>query len=272
MSHEQTTALAIVPRSIEEAERLSQIMCKANILPEHFRNKPADVFVAISYGLEVGLTPINALQSIYVVHGRPGMYADAMVALVLASGKAMYFRTVEATDTEATVETLRRGDPEPRRLTITIAQAKKAGWTSNKKYDSEPARMLAARAKSTLCKDCYPDVLRGMASVEELRDEAVSSSPAASVAQFRAPEAPVIDAELVEQPKPDVAKNLAERMLAAATLDDLAAVGADIKRAALGKEQTAELRALYATRKRQLEQVAAQREADDLSAGAEEVA
>lgn len=262
-----TAMVALTPGTIAEAEQLAQMLCKASILPAHFHGKPADVLVALMFGLEVGLTPINALQSVYVVHGRPGMYADAMVGLVLSSGKAEYFETVEATPEKATCRSHRVGSPEPRTLTITIEHARRAGWAAtNKKYESEPARMLAARAKSTLCKDMYPDVLRGMASFEELRDEAEPMRPV----QYRAPAAtpaagsPVIDAEVVEEQAaaPAPAKALAERILAATDLDALAAVGHAVAGAKLGKAETAELRALYATRKRQLSAPAVRTEAD----------
>jgi hypothetical protein len=168
MSENTMTALALVPRGLEEAERMATKLSESSMLPDHFRGKPANVFWALAYGLEVGLTPVQSLQSLYVVHGRPGMYADAMIALVLVSGKAEYFHRVESSATEATYETKRKGSPKAATLTVTIDDAKAAGWTSNAKYTSEPRRMLEARCKSQLARDCYPDVLRGMAAAEDI--------------------------------------------------------------------------------------------------------
>lgn len=170
--NENITALALVPRGFEEAEKYAEKLSKSTLLPEHFRGKPADIFWALMKGAELGVTPTQALENIYTVKGKPGLYADFMVALVLRSGLAEYFRVVEATEETATCETKRRGDPEPKSKTVTIEKAKKAGWyEQNAKYKTEPEVMLAARAKARLAREVYPDVLRGMASIEELRDE-----------------------------------------------------------------------------------------------------
>lgn len=198
MNENTSTALALVPRGLEEAEKMATKLSESSLLPPHFHKQPGNVYWAIALGLEIGFTPVQALQSIYVVHNRPGMYADSMVALILASGHAEYFQCVERSPTSATYETKRRGSPKPQSVTVTIEQAKQAGWTSNKKYEQEPEVMLAARAKSRLAKDVYPDVLRGMASVEELRDEPQGAA-------FSAPPPPptvgevISDAEIVHE-------------------------------------------------------------------------
>lgn len=167
MNETTSSALALIPKGIEEAERMATKLSKSEMLPPHFRDKPENVFWALAYGLEVGLTPVQSLQAIYVVHGRPGMYADAMVALVLTSGKADYFVCTSSDAKQATYETKRKGSPKERSLTVTIEDAQAAGWVSNEKYKKEPRRMLEARCKSQLARDVYPDVLRGMESAED---------------------------------------------------------------------------------------------------------
>lgn len=168
-----TTAgtFALIPKGFEDAERIATKLSQSQMLPEHFRGKPENVFWALAYGLEVGLTPIQALQAIYVVHGRPGMYAAAKVALIRGSGVCEFFRCVEASATSATYETKRKGDPVVHKKQVTIEMARSAGWAGqNKKYESEPQRMLEARAKGWLADDVYPDVLRGIETAEELYD------------------------------------------------------------------------------------------------------
>ncbi len=59
----------------------------------------------------------------HIIENKPCLSADAMRALVLKSGLAEYFRCKERTDTKATFETKRRGDPEPQSLTFTIDAA-----------------------------------------------------------------------------------------------------------------------------------------------------
>jgi hypothetical protein len=252
-------SLALVPRSMVEAETMATTLAKSSMLPEHFRGKVSDVFWAISYGLEVGLPPVASLNSVYVVHGRPGLYADAMVALVLSSGLAKYFTCISSDAKHATYETHRVGDPEPRRVSITIEQAQAAGWTkSNAKYQTEPQRMLEARSKSWLAKDKYPDVMRGIAAVEELRDEegSLPHSEFRAPAGTTPPPSRVIDvasepAPPAEDPAKELARALAE-VTTAAELEKLLP--------ALGRQKEGpvklELRQLYAAKKDQLRRLA----------------
>lgn len=256
---DSTTSLALVPRGLSEAQEMSETFSKSQLLPEHFRGKPADVFLAISLGLELGLPPVTALQSVYVVHGRPGLYADAMVALVLASGLAEYFHLVEMTPAKAVWETKRRGAPQATRIEITIEQARIAGWASqNKKYDTEPDVMLSARAKSRLAKQVYPDVLKGIASVEEIRDGAAESLG------FSPPPIPspgqIID--VTEPPKAEPApelgdvRDLARRITATQSMEELQLLSKEIK-AVKNQAQHDELKGLYMAHGKRLRALAA---------------
>jgi len=200
-----TAASPLVPADFEQANALATTLAKSSLLPEHFKGNVANVFWAIAKGLELGLPPIAALSGVYVVHGKPALYANTMVAVVLASGKAHFFTRVSSNDTEATYETHRIGAPAPVRRTVTLEYAKRAGWTKqNPKYDQEPQRMLEHRCKSWLAQDIYQDVLHGISSVEELRDEAHAAGESFSAASgFRAPaslERSAIDVSAAEAP------------------------------------------------------------------------
>lgn len=170
---------------------MANTLAKSSLIPEAFRGKPAEVFFAISYGVELGMSPVTALMSISVIKGKPSLAANAMVAMVLSSGKAKYFRCVETGPDSATYETLRIGDPEPSRKTFTQAQAKAAGLAGGM-YGKYPQQMLEARAKSYLARDVYPDVLHGMASTEEVMDVIEGASMHDG---FAPPDDPVVAAD-----------------------------------------------------------------------------
>lgn len=173
---------------------MANTLAKSSLIPEAFRGKPAEVFFAISYGVELGMSPVTALMSISVIKGKPSLAANAMVAMVLSSGKAKYFRCVETGPDSATYETLRIGDPEPSRKTFTQSQAKAAGLAGGM-YGKYPQQMLEARAKSYLARDVYPDVLHGMASTEEVMEydgPAHVIEPSSSHDGFAPPDDPVV--------------------------------------------------------------------------------
>jgi hypothetical protein len=135
-----------------------------------------DATAMILSGDEVGLTPVQALRSIYLVHGTPALNARAMAALVLAHGHD--FWVVEEGPNKVTVGGKRRGSEHEQFVTWTMDRARKAGYTRNEQYESKPQEMLYARAISELARRIAPDALAGMAySTEELEtDEAASTT------------------------------------------------------------------------------------------------
>src|SRR5262245_53314018 len=69
----------------DDAFRLANAISKSAIVPKHFQGKPEDIVIAMQLGAEVGLSPMAALQSIAVINGRPGLWGDGQLAVVMAS-------------------------------------------------------------------------------------------------------------------------------------------------------------------------------------------
>jgi hypothetical protein len=152
---------------LSAAHRIGSALCETAFVPQHFKGKPADAAAAILFGDEIGFTPTQSLRSIFVISGTPGLYARSMVALVLAHGHQVW--TDASTDEAVTVCGARAGTTRVEKVTWTTARARKAGYTSNKKYETDPQAMLYARAASDVCRKIAPDALAGVAfSVEEL--------------------------------------------------------------------------------------------------------
>ncbi|GAB2906852.1 hypothetical protein GCM10027047_01370 [Rhodococcus aerolatus] len=153
---------------LEAAHRLATIMCNTSFVPKEFRGKPDEGAVAILMGARVGFDPTTALQSIYVISGKPALYAAAMVAIVLAAGHEVWVD--EEGPEKVVVSGQRGGSDRVYTSTWTIERAKRAGFTSNANYQKQPESMLYARAASDVCRRIARDALMGMDhSVEELR-------------------------------------------------------------------------------------------------------
>lgn len=146
-------------QAMDAAYKIGSALANTQMVPQTFRGKPDDATAAILYGAELGLKPTQALQQVFVVHGQPAIYARTMVGLLKSKGYV--FETVESTDESVTVRgTSPRGEVE--QSTWTIARAQKAGYTSNKKYQSDPQAMLYAKAASEVSRKLAPDVLLGI--------------------------------------------------------------------------------------------------------------
>ena len=73
---------SLTPTNLQEAVKFAEILAKSTIVPRHYQNKSGDILVAVQMGAELGLKPIQALQNIAVINGKPSVYGDALLALV----------------------------------------------------------------------------------------------------------------------------------------------------------------------------------------------
>lgn len=166
---------AIIPNSFESAFRMAQVIVAAKMAPASL-DTPEKACVAIMHGLEVGLTPMAALQSIAVINGMPTIYGDGMLALVRASG--LLEEIIEDVEVDAQGEPTiavckvkRRGESQWAISSFTRPEAQRAGlWNKSGPWQQYRQRMLKMRARSWALRDKFADVLRGLHMAEEAMD------------------------------------------------------------------------------------------------------
>lgn len=196
---------AIVPKGIEEAERYSKYIIRSKWAPKDWTE--ADVFIAVQHGLELGIHPLQAIQGMAVINGRPSIYGDLLLAVVLRSGLVEEWFERPAKEALAKGEGYfrikRKDNPHPIEVYFTQADATKAGlWGKTGPWTSYPGRMLQMRARSWALRDGFADILKGMAVVEEARDIEVEAPTVAEI--IRTPmRKSEIAKETVSSPKPD---------------------------------------------------------------------
>ena len=162
------------PKSLTEAMEFSEVLSKSGMVPDHFKGKPANILVAIQWGYELGLAPMQALQNISVIgQGRPSIWGDAMLALVKVH--PMFRGIHEQLEGDTAVCEVKRemanGEIETTRATFSIAEAQKAGLTNKKgPWQSYPNRMLKLRARGFALRDAFPDAIKGLITTEEAMD------------------------------------------------------------------------------------------------------
>lgn len=168
-----------------DAKRLADGLCTSAFAPKHLRDNPVDAAVTIMKGVALGLDPIAAMEAIYVIGGRPALYARAMLAAVLRAGHDVWVE--EASDEAVTVCGRRRGSEHVQSSTWTIERAKLAGYLRNPKYSSEPQAMLRAKATAEVCRMVGADALTGLSyAAEEIElDGGVGEEPRVRVGRRR---------------------------------------------------------------------------------------
>ena len=162
------------PRSMDDAVRLAQRMHDSRMFSAYAT--PQAILSTMLLGRELGMPAMSSLRSIHNIKNKHALSAQLMVALVLKSGRAHYFRLVESTETSCTYETHRKGSPEPTRYTYTIEDARKAGLLGNALWPKVPKNMLRARCSSELGRIDYADVLAGLYTPDELGDAEADQS------------------------------------------------------------------------------------------------
>ena len=164
------TTGGFVPTTFDEAYRMAQLFAQSDLVPRDYKGKPANCLVAMQMGAEIGLKPLQALQGIAVINGRPGIWGDALWALVMASPLVQDASEAfdDATMT-ATCTIKRRNRTQPTVVKFSKADAEKAGlWGKDGPWKTAPKRMLQMRARAFAARDAVPEVLKGVASADEM--------------------------------------------------------------------------------------------------------
>ena len=194
-----TNNQGFAPVTLDEAMRFSEMLAKSSMVPKQYQNKPEDVLVAVQWGKELGLAPLQALQNIACINGKPSVYGDAALALVQASPLCEGIEERmegEGTPNPQAVCVAHRKGRKPVVATFSVEDAKRAGlWGKQGPWSSYPKRMLAMRARGFALRDAFPDVLKGLISAEEAADYPDEAKP-------RPTAKPANPLDLVAKPEP----------------------------------------------------------------------
>lgn len=163
---------AMTPKTIEDTFRLAKALSQSgDMIPKHFQGKPEAVMAALLQGASIGMPPMQSLQYIAVINGRPSVWGDALPALVMAAGHFVDTDLSGEGDKMIATATLTRKDGKKVVRTFSMADAKKAGLAGKPgPWQQYPSRMLQMRARAWAVRDGAPDALVGLAIAEEVQD------------------------------------------------------------------------------------------------------
>ena len=168
---------------------------KSGLVPTSFKDKPADLAIAVSMGNELGLHWTHAIQSIAVINGRPSLWGDGLLAVIMAHPDFEWIDENESDETKGVTIIKRKGMP-PRRYEFTLEMARQAGLLGKDTYKQNPGRMLQRRSRARCGQDTFADALKGIGTADDAAPELLVGSGSA-----------------VDEPKPK-AKEVQERLAA----------------------------------------------------------
>lgn len=164
-------------QTMEDLFRFSKAVVASGFAPRGME-KVESIFVAVQLGLELGITPMAALQNIAVINGRPGIYGDAALALVRSSGLLEdYSEEIigKGEQAKAVVSSKRKGTSKAITTEFSVEDARRAElWGKSGPWKQYPERMLKWRARGFNLRDNFGDVLKGLKTTEELSDSPIN--------------------------------------------------------------------------------------------------
>jgi len=174
LSTNTTPARGLALATFDDAFRFAKMVAGSDFAGKDFRGKPESCLLAIQHGSEIGLSPMQSLQNIACINGRPAIWGDAALAVVMASAVCEYVcETIEGDGDQAVAvcEAKRRGYEKPTVARFSMADAKRAGLAGKTgPWTQYPRRMLQLRARGFALRDAFPDVLKGLVTAEEAQD------------------------------------------------------------------------------------------------------
>ncbi len=196
---------ALEPSNLKEAMDMAKMLSDSAMVPACYKGKAADTLVAMMMGNEVGLNPIQALQNIAVINGRPSIYGDALLALVQNHPA---FGGIEESFDESTMTATctvwrKNGSKHTQAFSQKDAVTAKL-WGKAGPWTQYPKRMLQMRARGFAVRSQFADALAGLITREEAEDMPVEREVTAQ----HIPVVPPTPAEPIMYPEADFAANL----------------------------------------------------------------
>ena len=161
-----------IPSNLQQALSIAKSIANSDLAPKDYKGKESNVLIAIMMGQGLGLSPLQSIQGIAVINGKPLLWGDALLGIIQAHPE--YAGKDELSSDDGASCTLRRrrnGFVETVTNEFSKEDAKAAGLLNKDLYKNYPKRMFLWRARTFSCRDLFADVLKGLSTVEEYQHE-----------------------------------------------------------------------------------------------------
>lgn len=152
------------PKGLNQALAVADHFLKSGSMPSSFRNS-SQVLMAFQAGRELGMKPIEALNSFYIVNGSLKLWGTGLTGQLAKHG--FKIKWIESTEEKAVVVIVDKNGEETLPEAYTIQDATKAGLLTKLPWKAHPRTMLRWRAISNAIKFNHPEVLSGLSIVED---------------------------------------------------------------------------------------------------------
>ena len=171
------TALSLVEadtRKFELVQREAKLLAASSLVPKQYQGNVADVVVAMNMARRMNADPLMVMQSLHIIHGKPGWSSQFLIAAFNSSGRfgAIYYEFSDDLAECTAVTTELVTGREIRGPKVTLEMAKAEGWSTKagSKWKTMPELMLRYRSAAFLIRTTAPEIGLGLYTADELRD------------------------------------------------------------------------------------------------------
>lgn len=164
------TSLNILTMTAEQVDRielLSKMYAASTFNKSRNPLSQGDFFLIMLKGLELGITPMSAVDLISIIQGTPVLDAKGILALVKSKG-LLEDITMDGDSQSYFCIMKRKGESTPHKEVFTFEDAKRLQLAGKDNYIKQPKTMLKWRAITACARVVFPDVVGGFYTGEEL--------------------------------------------------------------------------------------------------------
>lgn len=163
----------VIKAQLVMAERMAQ----SKLIPYTLHKKPHDILIILQQGRELNIPPMQALNGINVIQGKPTVSPQLMLAMIYRGmPNALIEFDLNEKDSVAIVTMARAGGVNKYTSTWSLDRANKMGLTGKDNWKKQPMTMLKWRAVSDAARIVFPDIISGIYTTEEFDGDSASTT------------------------------------------------------------------------------------------------
>ena len=161
---------------LDRAIRIAEMLSASSLVPQQYQGPKGqgNILIALEMANRTGLSPLQVMQNLHIIQGRPSWSSSFMIALIERSGKfepLEFIFSGDGDDWGCLVQTIERSSGiEVKGPKVDIRMAKDEGWyqKAGSKWKTMPEVMLRYRAAAFFARSCAPEIIYGYSEDEAL--------------------------------------------------------------------------------------------------------
>jgi hypothetical protein len=165
--------------SFEDGQRIAKGLASSDLVPASYKNNIPNTMIALEMANRLKISPFEVMQNLDIIKGKPSWSSTFIIASINSCGrfKPLRFEFVgsnpKSDDYGCRAYT---EDMDGNKLSgplVTWLMVKSEGWLSKtgSKWQTMPELMFQYRAASFFGRLYAPDILKGMQTLDEVKDE-----------------------------------------------------------------------------------------------------